>query len=117
LSAASGQAKRRTRNIHNRKKRNSNMKTMMRFLVVSRQSRAKIAAVALAGLLGALLGVSDAMPSPAPGVRLEPAALALAAPSASTGAAPWPWDVMATFTPITAARFATGTTTSASAPE
>ena len=36
------------------------MKTMTRFLVVSRQSRAKLAAVALAGLLGAVLSVSDA---------------------------------------------------------
>jgi hypothetical protein len=60
LSAASGQARRRTRNIHNRKKRNLNMKTMTRFLVMSRQSRAKLAAVAFAGLLGAVLGVSDA---------------------------------------------------------
>jgi hypothetical protein len=60
LSAASGQAKRRTRNIHNRKKRNSNMKTMTRFVVASRQSRAKLAAVAFAGLLGAVLSVSDA---------------------------------------------------------
>jgi hypothetical protein len=59
-SAASGQARRQTRNIHNRKKRNSNMKTMTRFLVVSRQSRTKLAAVALAGLLGAVLSVSDA---------------------------------------------------------
>jgi hypothetical protein len=60
LFAASGQAKRRTRNIHNPKKRNSNMKTMTRFLVVSRQSRAKLAAVAFAGLLGAVLSVTDA---------------------------------------------------------
>ena len=36
------------------------MKTMTSFLVVSRQSRAKLAAVALAGLLGAVLSVSDA---------------------------------------------------------
>jgi hypothetical protein len=36
------------------------MKTMTRSLVVSRQSRAKLAAVALAGLLGAFLSVSDA---------------------------------------------------------
>jgi hypothetical protein len=60
LFAASGQAMRRTRNIHNPKKRNTNMKTMTRFLVVSRQSRAKLAAVALAGLIGAVLSVSDA---------------------------------------------------------
>jgi hypothetical protein len=60
LSAASGQARRQTRNTHNRKKRNSNMKTTIRFLVVSRQSRARLAAVALAGLLGAVLSVSDA---------------------------------------------------------
>jgi hypothetical protein len=46
-----GRPKRRTRNIHNRRKRNSNMKTM---------TRAKIAAVALAGLFGAMLSVSDA---------------------------------------------------------
>jgi hypothetical protein len=55
-----GQAKRRTRNIHTRKKRNSNMKTMTRFPVVSQKSRAKLAAVALAGLLGLVLSVSDA---------------------------------------------------------
>jgi hypothetical protein len=36
------------------------MKTMTRFIAVSRQSRAKLAAVALAGLLGAVLSVSDA---------------------------------------------------------
>jgi hypothetical protein len=36
------------------------MKTMTRFPVVSRQSRAKLATVALAGLLGAVLSVSDA---------------------------------------------------------
>jgi hypothetical protein len=36
------------------------MKTMTLFSVVSRQSRAKIAAVALAGLFGAMLSVSDA---------------------------------------------------------
>jgi hypothetical protein len=61
LSAASGQAKRRTRNIHTRKKRNSTMKTMTRFPVVSQKSRAKLVAVAvaLAGLLG-VLSVSDA---------------------------------------------------------
>jgi hypothetical protein len=56
--AASGQAKRRTRYIHNRK-RNSNMKTTTRF-VISRQSRAKLAAVALVALLGSALSVSDA---------------------------------------------------------
>jgi hypothetical protein len=60
LSAASGQAKRQTRNIHTRKKRNSNMKTITRFLVASQRSRAKLAAVALAGLLGTILSVSDA---------------------------------------------------------
>jgi hypothetical protein len=59
-SAASGQARWRARNIHTRKKRNSNMKTMTRFLVASRQSRAKLAAVALAALLGTVLNVSDA---------------------------------------------------------
>jgi hypothetical protein len=59
LSAASGKAKRRARNTHNRMKRNSNMKTMTRFPVVSQKSRAQLAAVALAGLLGAL-SVSDA---------------------------------------------------------
>jgi hypothetical protein len=42
------------------RKRNYNMKTMIRFLVVSQKSRAKLAAVALAGLLGTLLSVSDA---------------------------------------------------------
>jgi hypothetical protein len=36
------------------------MKTMTRLLVVSRQSCAKLAAVALAGLLGAVLSASDA---------------------------------------------------------
>jgi hypothetical protein len=36
------------------------MKTMTRFLVVSRQSRAKLAAVAVAALLGAALGATDA---------------------------------------------------------
>ena len=36
------------------------MKTMTRFFVVSQHSRAKLAAVALAGLLGAVLSVSDA---------------------------------------------------------
>jgi hypothetical protein len=36
------------------------MKTMIRFLVVSQKSRAKLGAVALAGLLGTLLSVSDA---------------------------------------------------------
>ena len=36
------------------------MKTMTRFLAASRQSRAKLAAVALAGLLGTVLSVSDA---------------------------------------------------------
>jgi len=36
------------------------MKTMTRFVVASRQSRAKLAAVAFAGLLGAVLSVSDA---------------------------------------------------------
>jgi hypothetical protein len=36
------------------------MKTMTRFLVVSRQSSAKLAVVALAGLLGAVLSVSNA---------------------------------------------------------
>jgi hypothetical protein len=40
-------------------KRNSNMKTMSRFPVVSQKSRAKLAVVALAGLLG-VLSVSDA---------------------------------------------------------
>jgi hypothetical protein len=56
--AASGQANRRTRYIHYRK-RNSNMKTMTRFNL-SRQSRAKLAAVALVALLGSALSVSDA---------------------------------------------------------
>src|ERR1700723_4197750 len=55
---ASGQAKRRTRYLHNRK-RNSNMKTMTRFNL-SRQSRAKLAAVALVTMLGSALSVSDA---------------------------------------------------------
>jgi hypothetical protein len=59
-SAASGHAGRQTRNIHTRKKRNSNMKTMTRFLVVSQQSRAKLVAVALAALFGAALSASDA---------------------------------------------------------
>jgi hypothetical protein len=59
-SAAGGHARRQTRNIHYRKKRNSNMKTMTRSLVVSQHSRAKLAAVALAGLLCAVLSVSDA---------------------------------------------------------
>jgi hypothetical protein len=36
------------------------MKTMIRFVAASRQSRAKLAAVALAGLLGTVLSVSDA---------------------------------------------------------
>ena len=36
------------------------MKTMIRFVAASRQSRAKFAAVALAGLLGTVLSVSDA---------------------------------------------------------
>jgi hypothetical protein len=36
------------------------MKTMTRFFVVSRRSRAKLAVVAFAGLLGAVLSVSDA---------------------------------------------------------
>jgi hypothetical protein len=36
------------------------MKTMTRLLVVSQQSRAKLAVIALAGLLGAVLSVSDA---------------------------------------------------------
>jgi hypothetical protein len=36
------------------------MKTMTRFLVASQKSRAKLAAVALAGLLGTVLSVSDA---------------------------------------------------------
>jgi hypothetical protein len=36
------------------------MKTMTRFFVVSRRSRAKLAVVAFAGLLGAVLNVSDA---------------------------------------------------------
>ncbi len=56
----SGQARWQSRNIHIRNKRNSNMKTMTRFLVVSRQSRAKLAAVALAALFGAALGATDA---------------------------------------------------------
>jgi hypothetical protein len=60
LSAASGQARRPTRNIHTRKKRNSNMKTITRFPIVSQKSRARLAAVALAGLLGVVLSVSDA---------------------------------------------------------
>jgi hypothetical protein len=54
--SASGQI----RNARTRKKRNSKMKTMTRFPVVSQKSRAKLAAVALAGLLGTLLSVSDA---------------------------------------------------------
>jgi hypothetical protein len=41
------------------KKWNSNMKTMTRF-VISRQSRAKLAAVAFVALLGSALSVSDA---------------------------------------------------------
>jgi hypothetical protein len=36
------------------------MKTMTRFLVASQKSRAKLAAVAVAGLLGTVLSVSDA---------------------------------------------------------
>jgi hypothetical protein len=36
------------------------MNTMTRFLVTSRQSRVKLAAVAMAGMFGALLSVSDA---------------------------------------------------------
>jgi hypothetical protein len=36
------------------------MKTITRFLVASQKSRAKLAAVALAGLLGTILSVSDA---------------------------------------------------------
>jgi hypothetical protein len=36
------------------------MKTMTRFLAVSRQSSAKLAVIAVAGLLGAVLSVSDA---------------------------------------------------------
>jgi hypothetical protein len=51
LSAASGQAKAADPQHSQSKKRNSNMKTM---------TRAKIAAVALAGLFGAMLNVSDA---------------------------------------------------------
>jgi hypothetical protein len=42
------------------RKRNSNMKTMTRFLAASQKSRAKLAAVALAGLLGTVVSVSDA---------------------------------------------------------
>jgi hypothetical protein len=42
------------------KKEFQNMKTMTRFPVVSRKSRAKLAAVAIAGLLGVVLSVSDA---------------------------------------------------------
>jgi hypothetical protein len=48
-----------TRNIHNREKGNSNMKAMTRFNL-PRRSRAKLATVALAGLLGAALSVSNA---------------------------------------------------------
>jgi hypothetical protein len=36
------------------------MKTMTRFLAASQKSRARLAAVALAGLLGTVLSVSDA---------------------------------------------------------
>jgi hypothetical protein len=50
----SGQAKRRTRNIHNQKRRNSNMNTMTRFFLVPRQSPAKPAAAVPAGMLGAV---------------------------------------------------------------
>jgi hypothetical protein len=42
------------------RKRNSNMKTMTRFLAASQKSRAMLAAVVLAGLLGTVLSVSDA---------------------------------------------------------
>src|ERR1700731_1207151 len=54
------------------------------------------------------------MPSPAPGVRLELAASALAAPPASTETAQYSWAVTATPMPITVARSATGTTANAS---
>jgi hypothetical protein len=57
--SARAMATRRTRYIHNRKKRNSDMKTTTRF-AISRQSRAKFAAVALVALLGSALSVSDA---------------------------------------------------------
>jgi hypothetical protein len=58
LSAASGQARRRTRTFTiEDQKRNSNMNTMTRFLV---SPRVKLAAIAMAGMLGALLSVSDA---------------------------------------------------------
>jgi hypothetical protein len=59
LSAASGQANWRARFIHNRKRRSSNMKTTNSF-AISRQSRAKFAAVALVALFGSALSVSDA---------------------------------------------------------
>jgi hypothetical protein len=41
-------------------KRNSNMKTMTRFLVASRRSRARFVALAIAGLLGVVVSASDA---------------------------------------------------------